>query len=227
LAALLLAPAVARADGKRDLEDGIAFYENLDTEHAIARLKAASEAPDLGPAERAKAFLYLGIVQFETGDSKDADQSWKKSFALDAAIAVPAGTSPKVIQAIEASRKDAKKSPAPTPLVGPGPTGATGPSGPASSGAGGGSATGAGGGAAGGDKKPPSGPDSKPPGPALTEPAPTPASADDDSGGGIGWILWAAVGVAVIGAAAVGFVLLNHSDCQGGGGCAQVDVMLR
>ena len=53
----IFASAVAVADGKRDLEDGIAFYENLDTERALERLKAASQAKDLPKPDRAKAFL--------------------------------------------------------------------------------------------------------------------------------------------------------------------------
>lgn len=94
----------AYADGRRDLEDGIAFYENLDTERAIERLKAASRATDLDAPARAKAFLYLGMLLFETGDKPGADQAWHDAFSLRRTVEVPPGTSPKTIQAIERAR---------------------------------------------------------------------------------------------------------------------------
>src|SRR5688572_24350025 len=110
----LVLPGSARADGKRDLEDGIAFYENLDTDRAMERLTRATKASDLGPADRAKAFLYLGMLQFEIGGVSDAKKSWAEAIKLKRDIKAPDGTSPKTIEAIEDVR-------AKTPAVPGGP----------------------------------------------------------------------------------------------------------
>lgn len=107
---LTAGPAPAYADGRRDLEDGIAFYENLDTDRAVERLQAASTASDLPAKDRARAFLYLGIVQFEVGKEREAQSAWHQGFALDRSISAPPGTSPKVIQALEKARSSAPKS---------------------------------------------------------------------------------------------------------------------
>jgi hypothetical protein len=103
--------ASALADGKRDLEDGIAFYENLDTDRALERLKAAAQAKDLAKTDRAKAFLYLGMVYFENGEKSDATTAWKSAFELDRNLQVPAGTSPKTIEAIELVRAEGAAEP--------------------------------------------------------------------------------------------------------------------
>lgn len=108
---LALLPATALADGKRDLDDGVAFYENLDTERALARLQSAIDSGDLGLDDRAKAYLYIGMVQFELGRKKDADGSLRLCFELSPDISVPEGTSPKTVEAIEVARKKAKASP--------------------------------------------------------------------------------------------------------------------
>ena len=112
-AVLIVAPATAAADGKRDLEDAIAFYENLDTERAMARLKSALSSGDLGLEDRGRAYLYLGMVQFEIGQRQDAAASMGSAFGLDPTLSIPEGTSPKTIEALEAARKKAKSSPPP------------------------------------------------------------------------------------------------------------------
>ncbi len=95
-----LVPSAALADGKRDLEDGIAFYDNLDIDRARERLTAASQAKDLTDAERARAFLYLGMLDFELGDAKAADASFVQALTLDRDVEIPDGTSPKTKIAI-------------------------------------------------------------------------------------------------------------------------------
>jgi len=105
----------ARADGQRDLEDGIAFYENLDLERARERLEAAAAASDLSSGGRARAFLYLGMLEFELGDAAAADAAWLKAFGLDKSAAAPDGTSPKTIAAMDAVRAKAQPRPPPPP----------------------------------------------------------------------------------------------------------------
>ena len=108
-------PQLAYADGKRDLDDGIAFYENLDTDRAIERLEASVKDPALGDDDRALAYLYMGMVHFELGDHTKADQAWHSAFSLRPDIGVPEGTSPKTIEGMEAARVKAKAAPTPPP----------------------------------------------------------------------------------------------------------------
>jgi hypothetical protein len=208
----------AHADGKRDLEDGIAFYENLDNERALDRLKAASTAKDLDAAARAKAFLYLGMLQFETGDKNEAARSWKSAFQLKRAIEIPSGTSPKTIEAIEAVRSQmgeegepggAKKTVPPE-----GPKGETPPVGPKGTG---GEVTAK----TGGNETP--GINDKPQGSATTNPLTqtTPSGGDDDT---TTWLLIGGIGAAVIvGAIVIFLVAHNSGDCNQGGGCLTVN----
>jgi hypothetical protein len=236
--ASVLGGSPAYADGKRDLEDGIAFYENLDTDRAMERLKSASTASDLDATSRAKAFLYLGLLQFETGVRSDAQSSWSKAFALDAKIAVPAGTSPKTIEALESVRRSAAVSGG--GQSGKGSSSATTPAGFGATSSG-----------ASGKAEPPNTPGTspKPPTPPLagasgttpgdaakplptlagTNPSPTdpaaitatgqaPAEESDSS-----WVWWAAGGaVAIIGAVVVVFLVTRGGECQREGGCLTV-----
>src|SRR5262249_28070335 len=110
-ALLALAPSRALADGKRDLEDGIAFYENLDTDRALERLSAAAKAPDLPAKDRARAYLYLGMVHFENGGRAESEKAWKSAFEREKTVEVPKGTSPKTIEAIETARATSAKPP--------------------------------------------------------------------------------------------------------------------
>jgi hypothetical protein len=117
--AVLWAPQ-ARADGQRDLDDGVAFYENLDLERARERLEAAASSPDLAAQGRARAYLYLGMLEFELGDAAAADTAWLHAFGLDKTMAAPDGTSPKTIAAMNAVRARARPE-APPPAVAPPP----------------------------------------------------------------------------------------------------------
>jgi hypothetical protein len=107
--ALSVSPTSAWADGKRDLEDGIAFYENLDADRAEQRLTAALGASDLSKRDRARAAMYLGLVHSENGKESAADKAWRQAFALDGSVEAPRGTSPKLVAAIDKVRRTAKR----------------------------------------------------------------------------------------------------------------------
>lgn len=115
-AAVLASVAMpAHADGKRDLQDGVALYEALDTDRAILKLRSALASSDLGAADRSKAYLFLGIVLFETGQEAEAGKSWGSAFELDPEIPIPDGASPTTVEAIEKARADFKAAPPPVP----------------------------------------------------------------------------------------------------------------
>jgi hypothetical protein len=199
---LALVASSAYADGKRDLEDGIAFYENLDTDRAVERLSAASKAGDLPPKDRARAFLYLGMVHFENGERPNAEAAWKSAFELDKNVEVPKGTSPKTIEAIEAARatiaRPAQQPVDETPEPGDKPREAT-PELP---------------------RVTDTPPIEEKKDPDLTATT-TPQKPDDDDSSM--WIWLGAIGAAVVGAAVVGLVVATSGgDCEGGGGCVSV-----
>jgi hypothetical protein len=201
IGALLLA-LPAFADGKRDLEDGIAFYENLDTDRALERLGSAAKASDLPPKDRARAYLYLGMVHFENGSRPNAEAAWKSAFDLDKNVEVPKGTSPKTIEAIESARSSSAK---PSDEPGDRPRDATGTPEITKK-----------------DPLPKVTPsdNTQTAQPDLTA---TTTPEEPDDGGSSTWIWVAAIGAAVVGAAVVGFLVVSSGgDCEGGGGCALI-----
>jgi hypothetical protein len=106
-------PLTGLASGQRDLDDGIAFYENLDTDRALERLTLAANASDLDAKSRAKAWMFVGVIHFELGEKPKASKAWKTCFGLDAASQAPDGISPKMLEAITIARVEAKSSPSP------------------------------------------------------------------------------------------------------------------
>lgn len=217
LVATLVAPsALAWADGKRDLDDGIAFYENLDTERAIERLRAASRAQDLSPAEQARALMYLGIVLFETGRERDAEAAWQSAVGLNRKVSVPSGTSPKIVQAIERVRASSpgssatpdgprvSKPPVPTatPTPTPSPSATPGPT----------------------TKSPYA--DPTPPidaEPELVAPV-VPPPEDEDEGGVPGWLIWTGIAAAVAGGAVAGILIATSGPSCNTGACLLVEL---
>lgn len=203
-ASLSLAPQ-AWADGVRDLNDGVAFYENLDLARARERLQAASLSPDLDTQGRARAFLYIGLLEFELGNRPKAESAWTSAFELDHEAGVPEGTSPKTITALEAvrARTQAVAQPPPPTVTEPPPSDPE-PLGPA----------------------PGLEPKLTPQPPPLVAPAPEPEHEDSNLG------LWIGVGAgvaAVAGAVVLGVLLSGGSDgeCPRGGGAGCLSVTLQ
>lgn len=217
LAATLVVPTVpVWADGQRDLDDGIAFYENLDTDRAIERLRAASRAKDLAPPDQARALMYLGIVLFETGRERDAEAAWQSAVGLNRKVAIPSGTSPKIVQAIERVRASAPAAattspdgprvskppvPSPTPTPTPAPTPDPGARSPYA------------------DPTPPI--DAEP---ELVAPAVPPPEAEDDEGGVPGWLIWTGIGAAVAGGAVAAILVATAGPSCNTGACLLVEL---
>lgn len=207
ISVLLGAGGVAYADGKRDLEDGIAFYENLDTERALERLNAAAKASDLGQKDRARAHLYLGMVHFENGSRPDAEKAWKSAFELDKNVDVPKGTSPKTIEAIEAARASSTR-PGPQVTDEPGDSPREGTPELREQ-----------------REKQTELPKVTPEDPKNEEltrvETPPPGGAESSS---TNWLLWGGIGAGVVAVATVVTIVLltSGSDCRGSGGCVSV-----
>ncbi len=243
--AVATAPRLAEADGRRDLEDGIAFYEALDTERAEARLEAAARAWDLSASDRSTAYLYLGMLAYELGRLRKADAAWRAALTLNLEQRPPASSSPKIRQAFERVRKALPDPPPPPPLQDPPPSaedaaGDARDAQPDSLGSektmlppGGGPQPGS----------PRRGSDEARPPPELVPPPVVPppeqpagldlsqpsVEADDEDDGVSPW-LWVGLGGAALAAtAAVVAVVLSgggeESECaQGGGGCVSIQL---
>ena len=225
IVAVLLSGGSAWADGRRDLDDGIAFYNALDTERAQQRLRAASRAWDLQPPLRAKAFIYLGMLAFELGRSAEAKRAWQAALTLDADRAPPPTSSPKILRAFERTRRTLPNPPPPLPPQDPPPADESGPANtsevPAPD--------------LGNAAPPPPAPP-----PLLPPPAPDsePSAAQligqsnrgDDDEGTSPW-LWVGIGGAALAVAATVLVVVlatsgdDGSDCaEGAGGCVFVQL---
>ena len=214
----MLWPAVALADGKILLEDGIAFYESLDIDRAKKRLSAASVAKDLGPKDRATAFLYLGMLHFDLGANDEAERAFEKALELDRTVIPPKGTSPKKVALLEAVRKRVEA--AGTPEIEPGGVRSPPPPPP--------------------DVAPPPPPPPPPPDVAPPPPPPPPpldaappppsdltAETTPPAEEGISPWVWVGVGGALAVGAVIGIVVVatgsSSTDCQGEtGGCLAV-----
>ena len=197
LLACLVVAGPAWADGKRDLEDGIAFYENLDSERAKPRLEAASVATDLSSRDRARAHLYLGLLHFELGRTDEATRAVGTALGLDPKVAIPDGTSPKTIEFVRSIPARASEAPPPPPVVaGPPPA------------------------------PPPAPPTLAPPTQALVA-SPLPPPEDEDGSpwlivGIVGGALAVGVVVLAIVLAAGGDTAAETECATGGGGCLEV-----
>ena len=225
-AVLLAVSWPAQADGKRDLEDGIAFYDALDTVRAQTRLEAAVRAWDLGPSDRARAFVYLGMLAYELGRSGDAKSAWQAALTLDPDRRPPRGTSPKIISAFERVRRTLPDPPPPVPAQDAPPPGRArvGPPGvsppppprvvpPPKVAA----------------PPPPLPPRVAPPPPDATRLVTAPSTEDEDDG--VSPWLWVGIGGAAVAVAAAVLVVVladgggADSECaQGDGGCVLVRI---
>ena len=114
---LLFIPLSAFAGGKQDLADGIAFYENLDTDRALKKLTTATSDKSLNAKDRAKAWMFIGVIHFELGESDKAKKAWASCFGLDVKAAPPEGISPEMLEAITVARISAKTAPATPPVA--------------------------------------------------------------------------------------------------------------
>ena len=198
-----LMPAVSWATGLEDLEAGILAYENLNLERARQFLMQASSADDLVDGDRARARLYLGLLEFELGHKPQAEEAWNAAFILDLEIVVPEGTSPKMIDALEIVRARVRESlPRKSTIVVSPPPDL--PKLPPSAG-------------------PPTVPPAAPPNAILSKPV----STEEDSGPS-GWV-WVGVtaGAMAVAAGIVAIVLVtqNQLECtEKGGGCILVGI---
>ena len=82
--------------GAELLEQGIRSYDNLELRRSATALLAAIGAPDLNAAQRAQAYLYLGLVRFEQGNEVESRRAFASGFRLKPDMELPSGVSPKV-----------------------------------------------------------------------------------------------------------------------------------
>ncbi|MBI5547153.1 MAG: hypothetical protein HY901_25005 [Deltaproteobacteria bacterium] len=107
LLCLWLIPAVATAGEHNPfLAAAMRLYRDLEYESALAKLKRAQQQPDNTPAEEVQIDLYLGLIEFELGDTDAAQSAFKRALAQDGTAVLPGGVSPKVSAAFEKARHE-------------------------------------------------------------------------------------------------------------------------
>ena len=102
-------PAAAQPGPNPFLTQARVFYQGLEFERCIQRLEQAVQREST-PAEQAEIELYAGLCHYHLADEKTAKERFARAVALDARIALPPFTSPKIVAVFDEVR--AKVSPA-------------------------------------------------------------------------------------------------------------------
>ncbi len=111
--ALALALSVALASSPDDdaeinpearLDEAHAAFDALEMERAAAILEPLVASPDIGDDVRGRAWLALGLTRASLLDTDGARAAFTAALAIDASLAPPDGTSPKVAALFEKTR---------------------------------------------------------------------------------------------------------------------------
>lgn len=101
---IVLAAAVARAGSVDELAEARRLRQVLDFEGALAAVERAIAAGDADPARLVEAYRLGGELAAGLGREADAVAWFERALALEPAIALPAGTSPKITAPFERAR---------------------------------------------------------------------------------------------------------------------------
>jgi hypothetical protein len=101
--AMLLMPAQA-GEAEARLAEAHEAYDALEMERAAAILEPLVASPDIGDDVRGRAWLALGLTRASMLDTDGARAAFTAALAIDASLAPPAGTSPKVAVLFEKTR---------------------------------------------------------------------------------------------------------------------------
>lgn len=105
LATLLARPATVRAEGD-ELREARARYEALQYDEAITRATRGLKRPGLSREELIGLHEILGLAWVVLDDERAAAEAFDALLALDPTHALPRGTSPKLVRALEAARAE-------------------------------------------------------------------------------------------------------------------------
>ncbi|AGC41465.1 hypothetical protein MYSTI_00106 [Myxococcus stipitatus DSM 14675] len=108
LAALPLRAHGAEGDVQREIKEAIRFYEDLEYELALERLKRASSLPQEAN-EKVSIALLRGIIQADMGRWEAARQDFQAALQHQLDVQLPLSVSPKVSREFEAQRAQAAK----------------------------------------------------------------------------------------------------------------------
>jgi hypothetical protein len=96
--------------GASPLESHLAFQEGqrlveaFEYEKAVFRFREAARDESLG-VERATALVWLGLTYVKIGEQSAADDAFLEAVRIDALVALPPSTPPKILEALEGARR--------------------------------------------------------------------------------------------------------------------------
>jgi tetratricopeptide (TPR) repeat protein len=88
-------------------QDGMKLFDQLEFEQAAFRFEQAALDSEREPAERAQAFLWLGISYANAGRFELAKPALEKAFFADENVVVPPDQSPTVLELVEEAKASA------------------------------------------------------------------------------------------------------------------------
>lgn len=105
--ALLVSHQASAAKPNPYLGQAKVFYQGLEYEKCLARLKQAAKWPS-DPGEQVEIELYAGLCHFNIGDLDAAKERFDLALGMDPKLELPPYTSPRIAELFEASRTRAE-----------------------------------------------------------------------------------------------------------------------
>lgn len=105
---------VMAASPQQPVDRAVEAYEQLEFERCVRLL--STETPTT-----ARAALYRGLCRFNLAQPTEAREDFRRAMALDPAVRLPGGVSPKAVELFEAVRAEVPVAPEPVPSVTPEP----------------------------------------------------------------------------------------------------------
>jgi len=99
----------ARADGADDLTQGLSLFSALEYTAALPHFAQAKTDASLPAADRARAAIYIGIIQLSLGDEENAQRNFADAIRLSYDVTAPPESSPRVARMLDAVRAERAK----------------------------------------------------------------------------------------------------------------------
>lgn len=101
---------VMAASPQQPVDRAVEAYEQLEFERCVRLL--STETPTT-----ARAALYRGLCRFNLAQPTEAREDFRRAMALDPAVRLPGGVSPKAVELFEAVRAEVPVAPEPAPVT--------------------------------------------------------------------------------------------------------------
>ena len=86
--------------------EAVKLYEEFNYEGSLTRFQDIALRPDIQPADKATALMWVGLCQAGAGDLDTVRRSFATALALDPALVLPPDTGPHISQMFETIRSE-------------------------------------------------------------------------------------------------------------------------